>query len=75
MVAFQREQASRTALGRAVSAIGSAKGKYDFSAMIAEEEARKVLDDRDNGLSPSEKAEWSDRIRFEYKAQAYLKFN
>jgi len=70
--AFKREQASRTALSKAVTAIGSAKGKYDIGAIIAEETARRVLDDRDNGLSPSERAEWGDRVRNAYKTQAYL---
>ena len=63
MDALKREQASRTALSKAVTAIGSAEGKYDISAITAEETARRVLDDRDSGLSPSERAEWGDRVR------------
>jgi hypothetical protein len=70
--AFAKQQASRTALSKAVSAIGSAKGKYDIGAITAEETARRVLDDRDSGLSPSEREEWGDRVRNAYKTQAYL---
>ena len=72
MDAFKREQASRTALSKAVTTIGSAKGKYDIGAITAEETARRVLDDRNNGLSPSEEAMWGDRVRNAYKTQVYL---
>jgi hypothetical protein len=73
MKTLAREQASRTALSTAVATIGSATGgKYDLGAMAAEETARRVLDDRDSGLSPSERAEWGDRVRNAYKTQAYL---
>jgi hypothetical protein len=73
MKALAREQASRTALSTAVAAIEGAKGgKYDLDAMAAEETARRVLDDRDSGLSPSERAEWGDRVKNAYKTQAYL---
>ena len=68
-----REQASRTALSTAVTAIeGATGGKYDLGAMAAEETARRVLDDRDSGLSLSERAEWGDKVRNAYKTQAYL---
>ncbi len=73
MEALKREQASRTALSTAVTAIESAEGgKYDLGAMAAEETARRVLDDRNSGLSPSERIEWGDRVRNAYKTQAYL---
>ena len=73
MKALAREQASRTALSTAVATIESAtSGKYDLGAMAAEETARRVLDDRDSGLSPSERAECGDRVRNAYKTQAYL---
>ncbi len=75
MQAFKRGQASRTALSTAVATIERAKGgRYDIGAITAEETARRVLDDRDNGLSPSERAEWGDRVRNAYKTQAYLSF-
>ena len=73
MKSLAREQASRTALSTAVAAIEGATGsKYDLGAMVAEETARRVLDDRDSGLSPSERTEWGDRVRNAYKTQAYL---
>ena len=65
--AIKREQTSRTALGRAVTVIGNAEGKYDPNAITAEETARRVLEDRDNGLCPSEEAKWNDRIRKAYR--------
>jgi hypothetical protein len=68
--ALAREQASRIALSTAVATIESATGgKYDLGAMTAEETARRVLDDRDSGLSPSERAEWGDKVRSAYKTQ------
>ncbi|MFW5846600.1 MAG: hypothetical protein ACOCUU_00430 [Nanoarchaeota archaeon] len=73
MESLAREQASRTALSTAVATIeGATGGKYDLGAMTAEETARRVLVDRDSGLSPSERAEWGDRVRNAYKTQAYL---
>ncbi len=71
--ALQRERTARTALSTAVTTIESAKGgKYDLGAKTAEETARKILDDGDSGLSPSERADWDDRVRNAYKTRSYL---
>ena len=70
---LERECTSRATLRAAVSAIENAKGgRYDGPAMAAEEAARRVLANSNNGLSPSEEAMWGDRVRNAYRTQAYF---
>jgi hypothetical protein len=39
------------------------QGTYSITAIVAKETARKILDNKDNGLSPSEASYYGDRLR------------
>lgn len=71
---IERETQSRRVLRTAAQDIveGVAKeGKYSIQAVTAEERARRVLDDPNNGLSPSEECELRDNVRNAYHLAAY----
>ena len=75
MKALQKKRASRVALSTVVTTISNSKRKYDSDALASEERARRVFNDRNNGLSPSEEADWSDKINRAYRTQAYFQIS
>ena len=61
--ALETERQSRAVLEEAVGVLNKVTERYSIEGYNAEREAKRVLDDPNNGLSSSEEVEFQDRIR------------
>lgn len=72
---IERTQGSRRAIDDSIRSMreGFARdGRYSARAICAQSSAEDVLRDPNNGLSPSEKADFKDKIRFVPREVSYF---